>query len=137
MLGLPVAIFRRMKCLWVGAGGALGSMARYLVDGWVQRLVPGSFPAGILVVNVLGSFLLGLVMTLFEARGALDSTLRVALAAGVLGGFTTYSSFNYETLEYLRRGSDVLGWINVGVTMVACLIAGALGLGLGKAIAGR
>jgi len=124
-----------MKCLWVGAGGALGSMARYLVDGWVQRLVPGSFPAGILVVNVLGSFLLGLVMTLFEARGALDSTLRVALAAGVLGGFTTYSSFNYQTLEFLRQKDWSAGALNLVATVTLCLGAGLLGLAAGRWVA--
>ena len=124
-----------MKLLWIGAGGALGSVARYLLDGWVQRLVPGSFPAGILVVNVLGSFLIGLVMTLFEARGTLDSTLRLALAAGVLGGFTTYSSFNYQTLELLRQKDWVTGGLNLVATVSLCLLAGVLGLGAGRWVA--
>jgi CrcB protein len=124
-----------MKLLWIGAGGALGSVARYLLDGWVQRLVPGSFPAGILVVNVLGSFLIGLVMMLFEARGALDSTLRLALAAGVLGGFTTYSSFNYQTLELLRQKDWLTGGLNLVATVTLCLLAGVLGLGAGRWVA--
>lgn len=126
-----------MKLLWVGAGGALGSVARYLLDGWVQRLLPGSFPAGILVVNALGSFLIGLVMTLFEARGTLDSTLRLALAAGVLGGFTTYSSFNYQTLELLRQKEWMTGGFNLLATIVLCLAAGFLGLGTGRWLVAR
>lgn len=126
-----------MKLFWVGAGGALGSVARYLLDGWVQRLVPGSFPTGILVVNALGSFLIGLVMTLLDARGALDSTLRVALAAGVLGGFTTYSSFNYQTLELLRQKAWMAGGLNLVATVVLCLAAGLLGLGTGRWMVAR
>jgi len=124
-----------MKLLWIGAGGAMGSVARYLLDVWVQRLVPGSFPTGILVVNVLGSFLLGLVMTLLEARAALDTTLRLTLAAGVLGGFTTYSSFNYQTLELLRQREWMTGSLNLVGTVVLCLAAGVLGLGTGRFVA--
>jgi len=124
-----------MRLLWIGAGGALGSVARHLLDGWIQRLVPGPFPAGILAVNALGSFLLGLVMTILEARGALDSTLRVTLAAGVLGGFTTYSSFNYQTLELLRQGDWTRGGLNLLATVLACLAAGYLGLATGRWVA--
>ena len=125
-----------MKLFWIGAGGALGSAARYLLDGWVQRLVPGSFPLGILVVNVLGSFAIGLVMTLLEARGALDSTLRLGLVAGVLGGFTTYSSFNYQTLELLRARDWSGGLLNLASTVGGCLLAGLAGLAAGRWMAG-
>ncbi|NOT29036.1 MAG: fluoride efflux transporter CrcB [Planctomycetes bacterium] len=125
-----------MKLLWIGAGGALGSVARYLLDGWVQRWTASGFPFGILVVNVLGSFALGLVMTLLEARGALDSTLRLTLTAGVLGGFTTYSSFNYQTLELLRARDWTSAGLNLAATVVLCLVAGLLGLGAGRWLAG-
>ena len=124
-----------MRLLWIGAGGALGSVARYLLDVWIQRLLPGSFPTGILVVNALGSFLLGLAMTLLEARGALDTTLRLTLAAGVLGGFTTYSSFNYQTLELLRQRDWAAGGLNLVGTVVLCLLAGGMGLGAGRWLA--
>ena len=125
-----------MKLFWIGAGGAFGSVARYLLDGWVQRLVPGNFPLGILVVNVLGSFTIGLAMTLLEARGALDSTLRLGLVAGVLGGFTTYSSFNYQTLELLRARDWSGGLLNLASTVGACLLAGLAGLAAGRWLAG-
>lgn len=124
-----------MKLLLIGAGGALGSVVRYLLDGWVTRLVPGSFPAGILVVNVLGSFGIGLVMALVGARGMLDSTLRLALVAGVLGGFTTYSSFNYQVVELLRAREWLVGGLYLAATVVLGLLAGVAGLGLGRWIA--
>jgi len=125
-----------MKLVWIGAGGALGSVARYLLESGVQRLAPGGFPLGILTVNVLGSFAIGLVMTLLEARGALDSTLRLALTTGVLGGFTTYSTFNYQTLELLRARAYGAGLLNLGATLALCLVGGALGLGAGRWLAG-
>lgn len=123
-----------MKLLFIGAGGALGSVARYLLDGWVQRLAPAGFPVGVLAVNALGSFAIGLVMTLFEARGTLDSTLRLALVTGVLGGFTTYSSFNYQTLELLRGRAWMAGGLNLLATVVLCLAAGLLGLAAGRSL---
>ena len=124
------------RVLWIAVAGAAGSVLRYGVSLWALRW-SAALPLGTLTVNVVGSFLLGLLMEVGLTTDLIDPNVRTVLAVGLLGGFTTYSSFNYETLEYLRRGSDVLGWINVGVTVVACLIAGALGLGLGKAIAGR
>lgn len=125
-----------MKLLWIGAGGALGSVARYLLDGCVQRWSASGFPLGILVVNALGSFAIGLVMTLLEARGALDSGLRLTLTAGLLGGFTTYSSFNYQTLELLRARDWTSASLNLVGTIVLCLVAGLLGLAAGRGLAG-
>lgn len=123
-----------MKLVLIGAGGALGSVARYLLDSWVQRLAPSGFPVGVLAVNVLGSFAIGFVMTLFEARGTLDSTLRLTLVTGVLGGFTTYSSFNYQTLELLRSRAWMAGGLNLLSTVVLCLGAGLLGLAAGRSL---
>lgn len=125
-----------MRLVWIAIGGGLGSVARYLLDGWVQRWTASAFPLGILVVNASGSFAIGLVMTVLEARGALDSTLRLALTAGVLGGFTTYSSFNYQTLELFRARDWTGGALNLGATVVVCLVAGLLGLGAGRWVAG-
>jgi len=124
------------RLLWIAAAGAVGSVLRYAVSLWALRW-SAALPLGTLIVNVVGSFLLGLLMEVGLTTDLIDPHARTVLAVGLLGGFTTYSSFNYETLEYLRRGSDALGWINVGVTVVACLVAGALGLALGKVVAGR
>lgn len=124
-----------MKLLLVGAGGALGSIARYLLEGWVQRLTPGSFPAGTLAVNVLGSFALGLVVSVLAARGQLDSNVRLVLATGVLGGFTTYSGFNHQALELLRAREWLAGGLVVAAMVGLCLLAGGLGLAAGRALA--
>lgn len=121
-----------MKLFLIGVGGAFGSVARYLLEGWVQRLATTGFPFGILAVNTLGSFLIGFALIVLEARGWLDSTLRLALVTGVLGGFTTYSSFNYQTLEFLRAGDWTRGLLNLTATVGLCLAAGVLGLGAGR-----
>jgi CrcB protein len=125
-----------MNLLWVGAGGAIGSMARYLLESWIQRIGPATFPLGVLVVNCLGSFVIGLLMTLMEARGTLDSTLRVGLTAGVLGGFTTYSGFNQQTLELLRSKAWMVGGLNLMATVGLCLAAGLVGMRTGRWIVG-
>jgi CrcB protein len=95
-----------------------------------------AFPFGTLTVNVVGSFLLGAIMELGLAYGALSPGLRVVLATGVMGGFTTYSSFNYETLGYLQRGAWVLGAAYLLATCLGCLVAGALGLAFARWLAG-
>jgi CrcB protein len=92
------------RLLLVCAGGALGSGARYLVSTWAARALGADFPRGTLIVNVLGSFLLALLLGLAGTREAITPEARLFLGAGVLGGFTTYSSFNYETLALLERG---------------------------------
>jgi CrcB protein len=121
---------------WIAVAGAVGSVLRYLVSLWALRWSP-ALPLGTFAVNVVGSFLLGLLMEVGLTTDLVDPNVRTVLAVGLMGGFTTYSSFNYETLELLRRGSVALGWLNVGATVAACLIAGALGVALGKMIAGR
>jgi CrcB protein len=120
-----------MKTLWVGLGGALGSIARYHVGALTTRRWPG-FPWGTLAVNVVGSLALAIVMAL-ALRGRLDDTARVALAAGVLGGFTTYSTFNYETIALAQAGAWGKAAIYVAATVLGCLAAGAAGWLLARA----
>jgi CrcB protein len=79
-------------------------------------------------VNVVGSFLLGAIMHIGLATALMSPGLRLVLATGVMGGFTTYSTFNHETIEYLREGAFALAGLNVAVTLLLCLLAGALGL---------
>src|SRR6476619_5814754 len=116
------------RLLWICLGGAAGTGARYLLSGWLARAAGPGFPWGTLAVNVIGSFLLGLIMPLALGTALLSPTLRLTLATGVLGGFTTYSTFNYETLQYLQQNDWLMGALNLSVTVVACLIAGSLGL---------
>jgi fluoride exporter len=119
------------QLLYVSVGGALGTAARYLVTLLVARTGFADVPLATLAVNVAGSFLLGLLVMLAD-RGLVGPDLRLALTTGVMGGFTTYSTFNYETLLHWQRGAWTLAVANVIGTVVLCLVAGALGLALGR-----
>jgi CrcB protein len=123
-----------MKALWIGLGGALGTIARYQLDGWVQRLAGGAFPFGTLAVNAIGSFLIALTMQVGLRTDLLSPALRIALTTGVLGGFTTYSTFNYETLTFASEGEWQLAAVNLGATVLGCLVAGVLGVVSGRAL---
>lgn len=124
------------RFLWICLGGAAGTGARYLLSGWLLRAAGPGFPWGTLAVNVLGSFLLGLIMQIAIATDLLSPTLRLTLTTGVMGGFTTYSTFNYETLQYLQQNDWVLGSLNLVATVAVCLAAGSLGLVAGRLLAG-
>ena len=116
--------------LAVGLAGFFGAITRYLVGGWVYRLLPGTFPFGTLTVNVLGSLLLGAVFQLGTERAVLSPELRIALGTGFLGAFTTFSSFSLETVNLLREGSLMLAVANVGGNVLLCLGAVMLGMAL-------
>ena len=115
-----------------GAGG-LGSGVRYLIGVWSNES-PGDFPRGTLIVNVVGSFLIALVLEV-AIRKAWSAEVSLALATGFLGGFTTYSAFNYQTTS-LALDHDAIGKavLNIAVTLVACLAAGLAGLWLARRI---
>lgn len=116
--------------------GAAGSLARWLLSTLVQRHAGAAFPAGTLVVNALGSVAIGVVMGVFAARGAESSPVRVALTAGFMGGFTTYSSFALETWLLLERRALLAAAVNVAATLAICIGGCAVGLVAGRA-AGR
>jgi len=124
------------RFLWICGAGAVGTGARYLLSTWLSRFAGPAFPWGTLVVNLVGSFLLGAVMEVGLATELLPPTVRLTLATGLLGGFTTYSSFNYETLRYLQSDSWLLASVNVGATVLGCLAAGILGIWAGRLLAG-
>lgn len=113
-------------------GSAFGGGARYLLAGWIHTTSGGSFPFGTLAVNAVGSLLIGFILQLGASPQGLDPDLRLALTTGVLGGFTTYSTFNHETLALLSKGSWGYGVANLSVTLVGCLGAGALGMTLAR-----
>jgi fluoride exporter len=123
-----------LRLLLVCAGGALGSGARYLVSTWAARALGADFPRGTILVNATGSFVLALLLGL--PGETLSVETRLFLGAGVMGGYTTYSSFNYETLALLERGAPWLAAANVLVTVFACLVAGLLGLAAARAVGG-
>jgi CrcB protein len=115
------------RVLLVAAGGLFGSVARYWIAGWVQNFNGSEFPYGTLAVNVLGSFVLGMVMTLSLQRGLISAEIRILLGTGFCGGFTTMSTFSYETLVLLQYGSATAALGNIALTLAACL--GSIWLG--------
>jgi len=116
----------------VAIGGLTGSVARYWMTVWVQSLTGDTFPYGTLSVNVLGSFILGLAMTLSLERFLISAEVRLLLGAGVCGGFTTMSAFSYESVALLQDGSASAALANVALTLAACLSAVWLGILAGR-----
>ena len=108
---------------------------RYLVSLWLLR-TPGTFPWATTFVNVVGSFLLCLIMQVGTATELLSPTLRLALTAGVMGGFTTYSTFNFETMQYIDAGAWGMAALYVASSLVGCLVAGYLGTAAARALVG-
>ncbi|HUI10550.1 MAG TPA: fluoride efflux transporter CrcB [Bacteroidota bacterium] len=121
-----------MNLLFVFIGGGIGAAARYLLQGVVYKFAGTEFPYGTIVVNVLGCFTIGLLMSSMEDRFLATPALRLFLTIGILGGFTTFSSFSYETMALLREGNLLAGGINVVASVLLCLGATWLGLGLGR-----
>lgn len=122
------------KFLVVTLGGALGSGARYLLGNLVQSVAGTAFPLGTLVVNVTGSFLICAIMHMGAAANVISPTARLFLTTGLMGGFTTYSAFDYETYRYTQQGAYALAALNVGLTLVACFAAGAAGDAVAKLV---
>jgi fluoride exporter len=120
------------KYLVVLTGAGLGGLARYLANSWIMGKYPGRFPLGTFVINVTGSLLIGLLMTLLTERWQPHPNWRLFLVVGVLGGYTTFSSFEYETYQAMRDGA---GWIGL-LYVLSSVILGYMGVWLG-AILGR
>ncbi len=121
---------RQLFLVIVGSG--LGGGARYLLGGWFIQNFGVAFPFATVAINAIGSFLIGLIMHLSLNTVLISSDLRLTLTTGVLGGFTTYSTFNYETISLFQQGAALLGTLNLLVTVILCLIAGGAGLLLGR-----
>ncbi|HEX9477400.1 MAG TPA: fluoride efflux transporter CrcB [Methylomirabilota bacterium] len=115
-------------------GGAVGTGARYLLGGVVARWAGPDFPYGTLLINVLGSFLIGVVQQVGLTSLLIPDTLRLVLAVGVMGGFTTYSSFSYETIRLLEAGSWLAASVYVALTTALCLACCVAGLSLGRVL---
>lgn len=112
----------------IALSGAAGALARWGLTAGVHRWVPGVFPSGTLVVNVLGCFLFGLLAPLLTERAHVPLALRTALLTGFLGAFTTFSAFSFDTLELLRSGHPLKAVANVAFSLVFALLAVAVGL---------
>lgn len=118
---------------WIAMGSALGGAARYSLGGLVQRLAPGEFPLGTLVINVLGSFLLGFIVRYALETPAVSAEVRAFLTIGLCGGFTTFSTFSYESATLLERGE----WSRLAVYAGLSLLLTIGGVLLGAALGGQ
>lgn len=111
----------------VGLGGMLGAILRYAMGGLVHRLYEGRFPLGTLLVNTAGCLAIGFLFTLAEDRGVMSAYTRLFVFVGVLGGFTTFSTFGYETLSLWRDGMAARALMNIGANTIVGLSAVWLG----------
>ncbi len=123
-----------MQVLAIAAGGAVGSVLRYAVSTGVYSIAGREFPYGTFVVNVIGSLMMGLLFVLLIERMDVPVIWRMALLVGVLGAFTTFSTFSIETLNLMQSGDYVRAMANVILSVVLCVGATWLGFKLGRLI---
>jgi CrcB protein len=119
-----------MNVLVIGIGGFAGAVARYGIAVWIGQRWGRSFPLGTFVINVSGSFLIGLLMTLMAERFTENPQWRLLLVVGFLGAYTTFSTFEYETGALLKDGE----WLFAGLNVVLSVIVGFIALKLGEVI---
>lgn len=119
--------------VWLAVMGAVGTLCRYGLDGWVLRLCGERFPLGILVVNVLGCFLFGVVYPLAEERLLISGETRLIILTGFMGSFTTFSTFTFQTAEFLRESQ----WFSAGANIIGQIVLGLVCMFVGLAIGSR
>jgi CrcB protein len=124
-----------MTIVLIAIGGAIGSVLRYAVDTTVSRWAGGAFPVGTLVVNTTGSFILGVLFALAVERSLLPPVVRPALMIGLLGAYTTFSTWMLESWRLLEDGAYLGALANLGGSVVLGLVAVVLGLAVGRAVA--
>ena len=122
------------QLLAVAAGGATGAVLRWLMAGAVQRWAGGAFPWGTFAVNALGSFLLGFLFVWLIERSTATELVRLALTVGLLGAFTTFSTYSLESIRLLQEGALGMAAANVMGQVVVCLVLTWLGIQLARAI---
>jgi len=118
--------------LLIGAGGFIGSIARYLTSLYFTKLFPSSFPYGTFAVNIIGCLVLGLVVGLSERLNWLTADWRIFLTVGICGAYTTFSTFSYENIKLLQEGNFIVFAIYTIASFALCLLALLLGLSLSK-----
>ncbi|MCB1852332.1 MAG: fluoride efflux transporter CrcB [Gammaproteobacteria bacterium] len=120
------------QILSIAAGGAAGAVLRFWVSNGVYALLGRGFPYGTLAVNVIGSLLMGLLFVFFLERMNISAELRGALLIGLLGSFTTFSTFSIETLNLIEQAEYLKAGLNMLISVAACLMAAWFGLVLGR-----
>ena len=124
------------RFLWICLAGAAGTGARYLIAVWAAQRLGSAFPYGTLVVNLIGCFAIAALMHAALTLGW-PATTRAAVTIGFIGGLTTYSSFNYETMRLVEEGAPTTAALNLALTVVGGFMAGWLGLVTAREILGR
>ena len=122
------------QVLAIAAGGALGSVLRFWMSTWVHSFASRAFPYGTLVVNVTGCLLMGFLFVLFVDRLSDNTVLRAGVLIGVLGGYTTFSSFSIETFNLIEQGEIIRALLNAFGSLVLCLSATWLGVIIGRQV---
>lgn len=135
ILHFPAPIDSPVILLYVAIGGAVGALARYIVAGMLHRLLGEAFPWGTMGVNLIGSFLLGVVITSIDTT-PVAARIQALLAIGFLGDFTTFSTFSHEGISMLRERSYPLAVVYVGTSVVLCVVGVLAGVTMGNAIRG-
>ena len=123
----------RMGLILVGVGGGAGAISRYLLSGWINT-VAGPGPFAIFVINVTGAFLLGFFMTLTQDRFIVSLDTRRLVATGYLGGYTTFSTWSWETMQLIQTGEYARAFLNGAGSLVAGLVAVYLGIIVGRVL---
>ncbi len=118
------------KVLLVLFGSGAGGVARFLIASWAVKTLGPAFPYGTIAINAIGSFLIVIIMQVSLRTDLIGPDLRLALTTGVMGGFTTYSTFNYESISLFQDGAILFGAVNIILTVLVCLGAGGLGLAI-------
>jgi fluoride exporter len=122
--------------LWIAVGSALGGVARYWCSGVAARLIGETFPWGTIIVNIVGSFIIGFFATLTGPDGRIfaDTLTRQFVMIGFCGGYTTFSSFSLQTLALLQDGEWLLASANIALSVIACLLAVWAGYALAASV---
>ncbi|MEZ4600900.1 MAG: fluoride efflux transporter CrcB [Syntrophotaleaceae bacterium] len=121
-----------MQLTYIAVFGALGCLSRYFVSGWVYTLAGRGLPYGTLAVNVAGSLLLGLVMEGGLRSALLPADIRMGITTGFMGGFTTFSTFSFETVRLLEEGSLLAAGANILLNVIVCIVFAGIGIHLAR-----
>ncbi len=122
------------QVLAIGIGGAIGSLLRFWMSTWVHSFAGRGFPYGTLTVNVLGCLAIGVLFVLFTERFSDNTVLRAGVLIGVLGGFTTFSTFSIETFSLIEQGAHLKAFANMALSLVLCVSGTWLGVIIGRQI---
>jgi len=123
-----------MKYVMVGLGGCIGALLRFWLGGYISNRMGSRFPYGTFVINITGSFLIGFILTLLAERTHWSPNWRYLIPIGFIGAYTTFSTFEYETLRSLQDGEVLMAGLNVSLSVIVGFVAVWLGMVMGRSI---